>query len=71
MSTGATDIIIPACPPFICELKRRDHSKSKLGDEQIAYMTAAQAAGAYVCIALGCDAAWEAFEGWLKNHVDR
>lgn len=67
MSTGATDIVIPGAPTFVCELKRRDHTKSKIADEQLAYMRAAQAAGAYVCIALGVDAAWEAFEGWRRN----
>lgn len=67
MTTGATDIVIPGCPAFVCELKRRDHTKSKLAEEQLAYMRAAQAAGAYVCIALGVDAAWGAFESWREN----
>ncbi len=70
MTTGATDIVIPARTPFVCELKRRDHTKSTIAKEQLAYLLAAQAAGAYACIALGVDAAWEAFEDWL-NHVDR
>lgn len=69
MTTGATDIIIPGRQTFVCELKRRDHTKSKLGDEQLAFMRAAQTAGAYVCIALGVDAAWEAFNSW-KKHVE-
>ena len=67
MTTGATDIVIPGRQTFICELKRRDHTKSKLGDEQLAFMRASGKAGAYVCIALGVDAAWEAFEDWRKN----
>lgn len=67
MSTGATDIVIPGSPAFVCELKRRDHTKSKLADEQLAYLRAAQKAGAYACIALGVDAAWEAFEGWRRD----
>lgn len=70
MSTGATDIVIPARVPFICELKRRDHTQSKLAEEQLVYLRAAQAAGAYACIALGVDAAWEAFQKWLFDHVD-
>lgn len=70
MSTGATDIVIPGAPAFVCELKRRDHTKSKLAEEQLAYMRAARAAGAYVCIALGVDAAWEAFEDWRRD-VDK
>ena len=69
MTTGATDIVIPASPAFVCELKRRDHTLSKLADVQLDYLRAAQAAGAYACIALGVDAAWEAFEDWRK-HVE-
>ena len=69
MTTGATDIIIPGRQTFVCELKRRDHTKSKLGDEQLAFMRAAQAAGAYACIALGVDEAWAAFQDWRK-HVE-
>jgi len=69
MTTGATDIIIPGRSTFVCELKRRDHTKSKIAKEQLAFMMAAQEAGCYVCIALGVDAAWEAFESW-KKHVE-
>lgn len=65
MTPGAADIIIPGSPAFVCELKRRDHTKSGWQDGQIEYLQAAQAAGAYVCIALGCDAAMEAFHDWL------
>lgn len=64
MTTGATDIVIPAAQPFVCELKRRDHTVSSIAEEQLAYLRAAQAAGAYACIALGVDAAWEAFQHW-------
>ena len=67
MTTGATDIVIPGNPAFVCELKRRDHTKSKLEDGQLAYMRAAQKAGAYACSALGVNAAWDAFEGWKRN----
>jgi len=66
MTTGASDIIIPASPAFVCEMKRQDHTKSRLEPEQIEYLEAAQAAGAFVCIALGCEAATEAFGDWLK-----
>lgn len=67
MATGATDIVIPAARPFVCELKRRDHTVSSIADEQLAYLRAAQAAGAYACIALGVDAAWEAFQHWREQ----
>ena len=70
MTTGATDIVIPGRPAFVCELKRRDHTKSKLADEQLAYLRAASSAGAYSCIALGVDSAWEALQDWIENHVE-
>lgn len=65
MTTGATDIIIPSNPSFVCELKRRDHTLSKISEDQVIYMRTAQELGCFVCIALGADAAWEAFQEWL------
>lgn len=61
---GASDIIIPGSPAFVCELKRRDHTKSRWQDGQIEYLEAAQKCGAFVCVALGADAAWQAFNEW-------
>lgn len=66
MTTGAADIIIPGAPAFVCEMKRRDHTQSTLSAEQLAYLMAAKQAGAFVCIALGADAAWEAFHEYLR-----
>ena len=74
MTKGAPDIIIPANPTFICELKRQDHTKSKFQDGQLEYLEAAQNAGAFVCVALGYKAAYEAFIYWKvkKNlHSDK
>ena len=65
MVKGAADVIIPASPAFVCEIKRRDHTKSQWQDGQQEYLNAAQKAGAFVCVALGADAAWEAFDDWL------
>lgn len=65
MVTGAVDIVIPGNPSFVCELKRRDHTLSKIHDEQVEYLHAAKEAGAFVCIALGADAASAAFEKFL------
>lgn len=70
MTTGATDIIIPSNPSFVCELKRRDHMLSSLHQAQIDYMRAAQAAGCFVCVALGADAAWQAFGEWLDAKAE-
>lgn len=64
MMPGASDIIIPGLPTFVCELKRRDHTICGWQDGQVDYLTAAQKAGAFTCIALGADAAWEAFDDW-------
>lgn len=67
MTTGASDIIIPGGPTFVCEIKRRNHMKSKLSEEQEVYLNAAKEAGAFVCIALGADAAWQAFEDYVAE----
>ena len=70
MVTGTPDIIIPGDPTFVCELKRRDHTKSSLQDEQRDYLYAAQEAGGFVCIALGHKAAEEAFRRYLAVHYE-
>ncbi len=64
MAAGASDIIIPARIPFICEMKRTNHTLSKWQQGQLPYLRAAQQAGAFVCVALGAKAAWQAFEEW-------
>lgn len=66
MTKGAADIIIPGAPTFVCEMKRRDHTKSKWEDGQESYLEAAAEAGAFACLALGAEAAWKAFEEWLS-----
>lgn len=74
MTKGASDIIIPGCPSFVCELKRRDHTKSAWEDGQREYLKAAQDNGAFVCVALGWEAAWQALEDWkagLKKEATR
>ena len=65
MVKGASDVIIPGAPTFVCEIKRRDHTKSQWQDGQQEFLYAAKKAGAFVCIALGADAAWEAFDDYL------
>lgn len=64
LTPGASDIIIPGRVTFVCELKRLDHTKSKWQDGQVEYLTAAQNMGAFACVALGWEAAWQAFEDW-------
>ena len=64
MTKGAPDIIVPGNPAFVCELKRQDHTKSSWQEGQQEYLLAAQEAGAFVCVALGYVAAFEAFIYW-------
>ena len=65
---GASDIVIPGAPTFVCEMKRKDHTQSRWQDGQVDYLEAAHWQGAFVCVALGCDAAWEGFKAYLKEH---
>jgi len=55
--TGASDIMIPGSPAFVCEL-----------DEQIAYLEAAQDNGAFACIALGWESAFQAVKEWHSHN---
>lgn len=64
LNTGASDIIIPARIPFVCEVKRLDHTESVLRKDQVIYLRAAKQEGAFTCIALGSAAAWEALLEW-------
>lgn len=66
LNTGASDIIIPARIPFVCEVKRVDHTVKGcvLRKEQLAYLRACRDEGAFTCIALGCAAAWDALLEW-------
>jgi len=70
MCKGAADVIVPARRSFVCEVKRRNPALSVISEEQIAFLTAAQKAGAFACVALGAVAAWEAFEEWVKEVKD-
>lgn len=62
--SGASDVIIPGRVTFVCEMKRLDHTKSKWQPGQIDYLEACQDAGAWVCVALGWEAAMEAVKEW-------
>ena len=62
LTKGAPDIVIPAKRTILIELKRRDHTLSRWQEDQQEYLVAAQSLGAWVCVALGADAAMEALE---------
>lgn len=68
MTTGASDIIIPGCPAFVCELKRKDHTKSRWQDGQMEYLEAAQKLGAFICVAWGWEGAVSALNEWIDTH---
>ena len=63
---GACDIMIPGSPALCIELKRKDHTKSTIDDDQITFLLNASKLGAYSCVALGHEAAIEAFLYWKK-----
>ena len=67
LSVGAADIVIPGGQTFVCELKRKDGTKSRLSEGQITWLLRAQEQGSFVCVALGWEAAFEALEEWINN----
>ena len=67
MTDGASDVIIPGCPALVIELKRRDHTTSTWQKGQVEYLKAAHDMGAFVCVALGADAAIEAIECYITK----
>lgn len=68
MTPGASDIVIPSAPAFVCELKRQDYTQSAWQYGQLDYLKAAHNCGAFVCVALGYVGAWQAFEYYLTKH---
>jgi len=66
---GAADIIICGCPTFVCEMKRQDHTKSKWQDGQLDFLQTSQELGAFVCVALGYEAALQAVDTWIMKNA--
>ena len=69
LNVGSADIIIPAPPTFVCELKRKDHTQSKFQNGQLEYLENCQNLGAFVCVALGYEAAMQAVDGYVENVI--
>jgi len=67
LTPGASDIIIPGNPCFVCELKRQDHTQSAWSTGQQDYLLAAKKSGAFVCVAFGYIAALQAVKEWQNN----
>lgn len=65
---GAADIIIVGCPSFVCEMKRKDHTKSRWQDGQLDFLQTSQKIGAFVCVALGYEAALQAVAAWIIEY---
>lgn len=64
MNAGAVDIIIPTRVPFVCEMKRADHTKSSWAKGQQEYLQAVIDLGGFACVALGARGAWDALGAW-------
>lgn len=64
MVKGASDIIIPGNPSFVCELKTLSKS-SQPNKDQLQYLENCIKIGSFACIANGYKAALEAFKEWL------
>lgn len=64
LNKGASDCVIPGCPSFVVELKRKDHTKSRWQTGQQEYLIAAAESGCFVGVAFGFEAMKEAFLEW-------
>lgn len=62
---GASDILIPGAPAFVCELKSLSKT-ARVSKEQIAYLENSAALGAFSCLCYGYEAAMEAFNEWRQ-----
>lgn len=67
MTSGASDIVIPAGRAFVCEIKRKDHTKSRWQEGQIEYLEACHNQGAFVCVALGAKGVIDAISAYLED----
>lgn len=68
MNTGASDVIIPTCPPIVMEMKQRDHTESEISNKQIKYLIAVAGLGAFTGVALGAAGAMDMVRAWVTKH---
>lgn len=71
MQKSMPDLMIICENPFCVELKRQDHTKSKWQDGQQEKLESLSDAGCFTGIALGADAAKEAFKLWLTKRQEK
>lgn len=65
------DLMIICDYPFCVELKRQDHTKSKWQDGQQEKLESLSNAGCFTGVALGAEAAKEAFKSWLTKREEK
>lgn len=65
---GVSDIIIIDKVPFVCEMKRRDHTKSAWQKGQLPFLESCHNTGAFVCVALSWEHAMEAVHDWYHGN---
>lgn len=63
---GVSDIIGIGNPMLVLELKRQDHTKSSYEFGQENFLKMSHQAGAFTCVALGYEGAFQALEAWLE-----
>lgn len=66
LTQGFADVIIASTPAFALEMKRQDHTKSKIGDGQIEHLLNVIHHGGFACFALNFDGAKQAFIDYLE-----
>ena len=69
LTVGASDILIPGVVSFVCELKRKDRTKSRVSESQMDYLIAAHKLGSFACLCYGYDAAVEAFNDYKMENM--
>lgn len=70
LTAGASDIIIPGNPSFVCELKRKDKTKTSLSDDQVDYLNNSLELGCFCCVAYGWEQVIEALKEW-QSHLNK
>lgn len=63
---GASDYVALGFPTLVIELKRKDHTKSVIDKDQIDFLVKSQNADAWVCVALGYEAALAFARRWYR-----
>ena len=68
LTKGFADVVILTTPPFVLEMKRRDHTKSKIDADQVKHLETVIENGGFACVALGFEAAKTAFLEHIRGN---